>query len=89
MTGASSDHASRTSLIESLRSESHGDLYVAFTIALHQLIEGKMEASVYEDVLRTLLGTNAYILFTLVSSSQTRTNAYILFTLARSSDTPT
>ena len=34
-------------------------------MALYQLVEGKMEASVYEDVLRTLLGTNAYTLFTL------------------------
>ena len=33
--------------------------------ALRQLVEGKMEASVYEDVLRTLLGSNAYSLFTL------------------------
>eukprot|EP00966_Prymnesium_polylepis_P306878 7091326-Prymnesium_polylepis.1 len=56
---------SRAALLESLRKESRGDLYVAFTMALYQLVEGKMEASVYEDVLRTLLGTNAYTLFTL------------------------
>ena len=42
-----------------------GDLYVAFTSCLKQLIDGKMEASTYEDAMRTLLGTNAYLLFTL------------------------
>ena len=40
-------------------------MYQAFLSSLRQLVEGKMEASVYEDVLRTLLGTDAYILFTL------------------------
>ena len=34
-------------------------------LCLKQVVEGKMEPSVYEDLLRTLLGTNAYILFTL------------------------
>ncbi|KAL1524465.1 hypothetical protein AB1Y20_019359 [Prymnesium parvum] len=63
--GAAGDAMSRAALLESLRKESKGDLYVAFTMALYQLVEGKMEASVYEDVLRTLLGTNAYTLFTL------------------------
>lgn len=59
------DTGSRSVLLDSLRRDSGGDLYGTFTNALHQLIEGKMEASVYEDVLRALLGTNAYILFTL------------------------
>jgi len=63
--GGSTDTISRAALLEQLRRESNGDPYAAFTSALYQLIEGKMEASVYEDVLRTLLGTNAYILFTL------------------------
>jgi len=40
-------------------------MYQAFLLSLRQLVEGKMEASVYEDVLRTLLGTDAYTLFTL------------------------
>ena len=63
--GASADQVSRVALIAQLRSEAKGDLYVAFTSCLKQVIEGKMEASTYEDVLRTLLGTNAYLLFTL------------------------
>jgi len=36
-----------------------------FLLALRQLVEAKLEASTYEDILRTLLGSNAYILFTL------------------------
>jgi hypothetical protein len=63
--GASTEHATRASLIASIRSEAKGDLYLAFQTCLKQLVEGKMEASTYEDVLRTLLGTNAYLLFTL------------------------
>jgi len=57
--------ASRAQLLASLRREANGDLYQAFISSLRQLVEGKMEASVYEDVLRTLLGTDAYTLFTL------------------------
>jgi len=63
--GASTEQQSRASLLESIRTEAKGDLYVAFQTCLRQLIDGKMEASTYEDVLRTLLGTNAYLLFTL------------------------
>jgi len=57
--------ASRAQLLASLRREANGDMYQAFLLSLRQLVEGKMEASVYEDVLRTLLGTDAYTLFTL------------------------
>ena len=57
--------ATRAQLLASLRREANGDMYQAFLSSLRQLVEGKMEASVYEDVLRTLLGTDAYILFTL------------------------
>ena len=59
------EQASRAALHLQLRKEANGDLYLAFLSCLRQLIEGKMEASTYEDVLRTLLGSNAYILFTL------------------------
>jgi len=62
---SSTESQSRAQLLESVRSEAKGDLYVAFQSCLRQLIDGKMEASTYEDVLRTLLGTNAYLLFTL------------------------
>jgi len=65
MPSASADQQSRQQLLESIRQEAKGDIYVAFLSCLRQLIDGKMEASTYEDVLRTLLGTNAYILFTL------------------------
>ena len=65
MPAASADQQTRQQLIESLRKDSNGDLYAAFLSCLRQLIDGKMEASTYEDVLRTLLGTNAYKLFTL------------------------
>ena len=57
--------ASRAQLLASLRREANGDMYQAFLLSLRQLVEGKMEASAYEDVLRTLLGTDAYTLFTL------------------------
>tara|TARA_B100000513_G_scaffold16646_1_gene6622 strand:- start:143 stop:958 length:816 start_codon:yes stop_codon:yes gene_type:complete len=57
--------ASRMALVATLKRETSGDLYKAFLSALRQLIEGKLEASAYEDALRTLLGSNAYILFTL------------------------
>ena len=63
--GASAEHVSRSELLKQIRTEAKGDLYVAFQSCLKQLIDGKMEASTYEDVLRTLLGTNAYLLFTL------------------------
>jgi paired amphipathic helix protein Sin3a len=63
--GASADQMSRASLLAQIRADCKGDLYVAFTSCLKQLIDGKMEASTYEDVMRTLLGTNAYLLFTL------------------------
>jgi len=65
MPSASADQQSRQQLLESIRRDSNGDIYAAFLSCLRQLIDGKMEASTYEDVLRTLLGTNAYILFTL------------------------
>lgn len=45
----SSDASSRAALLTSLRAESDGDLYAAFQLALKQLIDGKMEASTYED----------------------------------------
>ena len=41
-----------------VKKEHGGDLYAAFTSCLKQVVEGKMEPSVYEDLLRTLLGTN-------------------------------
>jgi len=63
--GASADQMSRAALLAQIRKDCGGDLYVAFQSCLKQLIDGKMEASTYEDVLRTLLGTNAYLLFTL------------------------
>ena len=56
---------SRAALLAQIRADCKGDLYVAFTSCLKQLIDGKMEASTYEDAMRTLLGTNAYLLFTL------------------------
>merc|ERR1719424_280357 len=62
---AAGSAASRAQLLASLRREANGDMYQAFLLSLRQLVEGKMEASVYEDVLRTLLGTDAYTLFTL------------------------
>lgn len=62
---ASAEHATRASLIASVRADAKGDLYLAFMTCLKQVLEGKMEAGTYEDVLRTLLGTNAYLLFTL------------------------
>ena len=62
---ASAEALSRASELQRIRDECKGDLYLAFISCLRQLIDGKMEASAYEDVLRTLLGTNAYSLFTL------------------------
>ena len=52
-------------MIAALKEEAGGDLYRVFLLALRQLVEAKLEASTYEDILRTLLGSNAYILFTL------------------------
>ena len=63
--GEKSETLSRAQLLDNLKKEHGGDLYAAFTSCLKQVVEGKMEPSVYEDLLRTLLGTNAYILFTL------------------------
>ena len=62
---SSADQMSRAALLAQIRADCKGDLYVAFTSCLKQLIDGKMEASTYEDAMRTLLGTNAYLLFTL------------------------
>jgi len=62
---ASAEQATRAALISSIKRDAGGDLYQAFLACLRQLIEGKMEASAYEDALRTLLGSKAYILFTL------------------------
>jgi hypothetical protein len=62
---ASAEALNRASELQRIRDECKGDMYLAFISCLRQLIDGKMEASAYEDVLRTLLGTNAYSLFTL------------------------
>lgn len=61
----SAEQEARRRAIAKLKEEAGGDLYLAFLAALRQLVEAKLEAATYEDILRTLLGSNAYILFTL------------------------
>lgn len=65
LSAASAEQAARAKMIAALKEEAGGDLYRVFLLALRQLVEAKLEASTYEDILRTLLGSNAYILFTL------------------------
>jgi len=65
LSAVSLEQEARRQTIAKLKDEAGGDLYLAFLAALRQLVEAKLEASSYEDILRTLLGSNAYILFTL------------------------